>query len=208
MTPSSNGSKKTAAIYARVSTSDQSNENQVLQLRQFALSQGWEVVLEYSDEVSGAKSERERPAFRAMFDAASKRTFDILLFWSLDRLSREGVLPTLQYLNRLTSYGIAWRSYTEQYIDSCGIFSDVVVSIMAAIARQERVRRSERTRAGLARARANGKRLGRRKVQVVSEEVSKLRRDGFTWSKISNRLGVSRRTCQRLLQSVSACRSA
>jgi DNA invertase Pin-like site-specific DNA recombinase len=110
-----------AALYCRVSTAEQNNENQVLQLRQFAESQGWNVVAEYKDEVSGSKSDKERPAFREMFIAASRRQFDVLLFWSLDRLSREGVLPTLQYLNRLSSHGIKWRSFTEQYIDSCGV---------------------------------------------------------------------------------------
>src|SRR5689334_19584267 len=151
-----------AALYARVSTADQTNENQLLQLRQFAASQGWIIVAQYSEQVTGSKTDKDRPALRQMFEAASKREFDVLLFWSLDRLSREGVLPTLQYLNRLTSYGIKWRSLTEQYIDSCGIFADAVISIMAVIARQENVRRSERTKAGLARARDKGKILGRR----------------------------------------------
>ena len=62
-----------------------------------------------------------------------------MLFWSLDRFSREGVLATLQYLQRLTSYGVGWRSFTEQYLDSCGIFRDAALSILATIAAQERV---------------------------------------------------------------------
>jgi len=70
------------------------------------------------------------------------------------RLSREGVLSTLTYLQRLTSYGIKWRSFTEQYIDSCGVFADAVISIMAVIAKQENIRRSERTRAGLCESRS------------------------------------------------------
>jgi DNA invertase Pin-like site-specific DNA recombinase len=69
----------------------------------------------------------------------------VLLFWSLARLSREGVLETLQHLQRLTSYGIAWRSFTEQYLDSTGIFREAVIGILAAIAKQERVRPAERT---------------------------------------------------------------
>src|SRR5437016_678541 len=96
-----------------------------------------------------------------MFEDASRRRFDVLLFWALDRLSREGVLETLQHLNRLTSYGVAWRSFTEQFFDSCGPFRDAVIAIMATLAKQERVKRSERTKAGLARARAAGKALGR-----------------------------------------------
>ena len=100
-----------------------------------------------------------------MFTDASKRRFDLLIFWSLDRLSREGVLETLQHLNRLTSYGVAYRSFTEQYFDSCGIFKDAVISILATIAKQERVRLSERTRAGLAIARSKGRQLGRPRLQ-------------------------------------------
>jgi len=73
-----------------------------------------------------------------MFKAASQRKFDVLLFWSLDRLSREGVLETLQHLNRLTSHGVNYRSFTEQYFDSCGIFKDAVISILATVAKQER----------------------------------------------------------------------
>src|SRR5205085_9845086 len=102
----------------------------------------------------------------SMFDAASKHQFDVLLFWSLDRLTREGVLPTLTYLNRLTAYGIAWRSYQEQYVDSLGPFGDAIVGLLAAIARQERLRISERTKAGLARAKAQGKVTGRPSIVV------------------------------------------
>src|SRR5262245_56344429 len=79
-------------------------------------------------------------------EAASRREFDLVLFWSLDRFSREGVLETLQYLRTLTSYGVGWKSFTEQYLDSCGIFRDAVLSILATIAKQERIRLSERNR--------------------------------------------------------------
>jgi len=123
-----------AALYCRVSTSEQDNDNQVLQLRQFAQSQGWQVVAEYYDQISGSTS--NRPEFRRMFEDASRRSFDILVFWSLDRLSREGVLETLQHLPRLTSHGVAWRSFTEQYLDSTGIFREGVIGILAVIAKQ------------------------------------------------------------------------
>ena len=95
-----------------------------------------------------------------MFNDASKRKFDVVLFWALDRLSREGVLETLQHLNRLSSYGVGYRSFTEQYFDSCGIFKDAVIAIIATVAKQERVR-ILRVRAGLEVARAKGKRIGR-----------------------------------------------
>src|SRR3981189_1502450 len=101
-------------IYARVSTKDrgQEMENQLSELRRFAGSQGWIVFAEYLDHESG--SHDDRPQFKQMFKDASQRRFDTLLFWSLDRLSREGVLETLQHLQRLTGYGVGYRSFTEQ----------------------------------------------------------------------------------------------
>lgn len=153
------------AIYTRVSTGKQETENQAAQLREFAAKQGWSIAKEFTDVVSGTKSERDRPQFKRMFESASKREFDLVLFWALDRFSREGVLPTLHHLQRLDSYGVAWRSYTEQYLDSTGIFKDAVVSIMATIAKQENIRRSERIAARLARAKREGRRLGRPQVK-------------------------------------------
>ncbi len=135
------------ALYLRVSTGKQDTENQARQLRAFTKKQaGWQLVQEYVDTESGGKS--NRTAFQRMFVDASQRKFDLLLFWSLDRLSREGVLPTLRYLERLTGYGVQWRSFTEQFFDSCGPFRDAVISIMATLAKQERIQRSERTDCG------------------------------------------------------------
>ena len=102
----------------------------------------------------------------------------MLLFWALDRLSRERVLETLQHLNRLTSYGVGYRSFTEQYFDSCGIFKDAVITIVATVAKQERVRISERVKAGLETARAKGKRLGRPRVIVDARRIATLRKSG------------------------------
>jgi DNA invertase Pin-like site-specific DNA recombinase len=101
-----------AAIYARVSTRDkQDTENQLSQLRDFARSQNWTITREYVDHESGAT--RDRADYREMWTAASRRRFDVLLFWSLDRLTRGGALETLSELNRLAGYGVQFRSYTE-----------------------------------------------------------------------------------------------
>ena len=181
-----------ARLYLRVSTDKQETENQAIQLRQFAASLGWTISLEYCDDaISGKHS--DRPAFKKMFEDASKHQFDILLFWSLDRLSREGVLETLQHLNRLTSYGVAWRSFTEQYLDSTGIFKDAVISILATVAKQERVVRSERTKAGLARVKASGRRLGRpiRLNGAHHAAVARLRASGVSFRKIAAQLECS-----------------
>jgi DNA invertase Pin-like site-specific DNA recombinase len=149
------------ALYARVSTRDkgQDTENQLEQLRAFAASQNWTVVHEYVDKATGKHSDREQ--FQRLFEGASQRKFDLVLFWSLDRFSRGGVLETLHHLQRLAQYGVGYRSFTEQYLDSCGIFKDAVLSILATIAKQERIRLSERVHAGLAKARKQGRIGGR-----------------------------------------------
>jgi DNA invertase Pin-like site-specific DNA recombinase len=185
------------ALYGRVSTKDKGQEvqNQLRQLREFAAHSGWTIVAEYIDHESGKGSDREQ--FQAMFDAASKRQFDVLLFWSLDRLSREGVLPTLQHLQRLTSYGVGFRSYTEQYFDSCGIFRDAVIAIIATVAKQERIRISERVRAGLSTARNKGKRLGRPKVFVSRARIESLRHEGLSWRGVAQQLGSNTATVRR-----------
>ena len=134
-----------------------------------------------------------------MFDAASRREFDCFLFWSLDRFSREGVLETLQHLQRLTAYGVAYRSFTESYIDSLGPFRDVVISLLAALARQERIRLSERVTAGLARARKEGRIGGRPKVVVSDSKIRKLAEQGLSAVQIGAQLGVSRMTVARRL---------
>lgn len=180
-----------AAIYARVSTKDKGQEvgNQLRQLRTFAEQQGWTIYREFIDHETGSVDDRAE--FQSMFQDASQRRFDVLLFWALDRLSREGVLETLQHLNRLTSYGVGYRRFTEQYFDSCGIFKDAVIAIIATVAKQERVRISERVRAGLETARAKGKRLGRPRKIVDAAQVARLRSQGASWRAISKQLGVS-----------------
>jgi DNA invertase Pin-like site-specific DNA recombinase len=172
-------------------------ENQAIQLSEFAAKQGWIVSDEYIDRESGAKSDRIE--FQRLFEDASRRRFDLLLFWSLDRLSREGVLETLQHLNRLTSYGIAYRSFTEQYFDSCGVFRDAVISILATIAKQERVRLSERTKAGLAVARSRGRHIGRPRLKVLPAEIARLRASGLSLRAIGRQLRISEGSVRRLV---------
>lgn len=189
------------AIYARVSTDKQDNENQLVQLREFAAKQDWSVFAEYVDRESGAKSERAE--FQRMFADASKRKFDLVLFWALDRLSREGVLQTLQHLNRLENHGVGFRSFTEQYFDSCGIFREAVISIMATLAKQERVRRSERTKAGLAVARAKGRRLGRPQLRADLSEIVRLKAQGLSLRAIARQLRIGDGSVRRLLASAA-----
>jgi DNA invertase Pin-like site-specific DNA recombinase len=189
----------TVAIYSRVSTRDkgQDVENQIRQLREFCAKQDWQIVNVYSDQASGKRGDRE--AFQEMFAAASRREFDIVLFWSLDRFSREGVFETLQHLQRLTGYGVGYRSYTEQYLDSCGMFRDAVISILATVAKQERVRLSERTVAGLERAREKGRIGGRPRVVCDRDRVIALHREGQSLGKIAIELGLSKTSVARIV---------
>jgi DNA invertase Pin-like site-specific DNA recombinase len=186
------------AIYARVSTRDKGQDftNQLIALREFAAKQGWSVCQEYTDQITGSTDDRAQ--FRQMLQDASQRKFDVLLFWALDRLSREGALETLQHLQRLTSYGVGWRSFTEQYLDSTGIFREAVISILATVAKQERVRLAERTRAGLERVRRSGMKLGRPAAKVDASKIRALRIQGESWSEIARRTGLARATCQKV----------
>lgn len=188
------------AIYTRVSTKDkgQDTENQRRQLADFAKKQDWETFHHFSDHASGKTSDREQ--FKKMFSAAAKRQFDVLLFWSLDRLSREGALETLQHLQRLTAYGIAYRSYTEPYLDSLGPFRDGVISILACLARQERIRLSERTLSGLARARALGRVGGRPRVECDRNRICRLHAGGKSLGEISKLLRISKTTVHRIVK--------
>src|ERR1039457_453193 len=154
------------ALYARISTRDkgQDTENQLLQLRQFCRQQGWEIAGEYIDQKTGRTSDRE--AFQLLFQHAYEKRFDLCLFWALDRFSREGATDTLQHLRKLTNYGVQWKSYTEQYIDSAGMFGEVIISLLAVLAKQESVRRSERASAAYAKLKSQGRtdHLGRKRL--------------------------------------------
>jgi DNA invertase Pin-like site-specific DNA recombinase len=185
-----------------VSTKDkgQEHENQLRELREFVTrkaSDGWVLVGEYVDKASGKSA--ERPAFQRLFAEASRRQFDLVLFWSLDRFSREGVLETLQHLQRMSSHGIEWFSYREEYLRSIGIFKEAVLAILACIAKQERVRLSERVHAGLNRARAQGKVLGRPRAAVRPAQVRRLKERGMSIRSIAAETGVSPMTVQRIL---------
>ena len=145
------------ALYVRVSTDDKGQDplNQLLQLREFAIRQGWCIVAEYQDEASAKNGDRK--GFKALFADAGRHRFDVVLFWSLDRLTREGTFKTHVYLRRLSDAGVKFKSFTEQYVDSLGVFGDAIIGLLAAMAQQERVRISDRTKAGIERARNQGK---------------------------------------------------
>jgi DNA invertase Pin-like site-specific DNA recombinase len=178
------------AIYSRVSTKEQEPENQLLQLREFCNRSGYTIYNEYIDKLSGGKA--DRPQFLEMFKAASQRKFDMVLVWSLDRFTREGTRQTIHYLTQLDSYGILFKSYTEQYLDTTGIFKDAIISLLAALANQEKVRLSERVKAGMERAKAKGKKPGRPTVDLqIALQVKDMKGQGMTFRKIAKKLNIS-----------------
>ena len=189
------GKKLRVAIYARVSTSTkgQDTENQLSVLRQFCDSMNYDVINEYVDEKSGGTD--NRTAFQQMFNDASKRKFDLVIFWSLDRFSREGVRKTIHHLERLESYGVIFKSYTEQYLDGTGLFKDAIISLLSCLARQEKVRLSERVKAGLAKAKSQGRVGGRPKIaQTIIEKIQSLKAKGLSNRAIGRELNISHRT--------------
>ena len=186
------------AIYARVSTNKKDNdpkrqetENQLRVLREYCQLRDWPIIDEYVDRESGRKA--DRPEFIRLFDDAHQGKFDLVLFWSLDRFSREGVLETLNHLRRLDGYGVRFLSHTEQYLDSAGMFREAIISILATLAKQEAIRQSERVKAGIERARGQGKPHGRPALsQATIDQIKTLRdTEELSMPKIAKRLGIS-----------------
>jgi DNA invertase Pin-like site-specific DNA recombinase len=190
------------ALYARVSTRDkgQDTENQLLQLRQFCQQQGWTVVQEYVDQKTGRTSDRE--AFQRLFQHAYEKRYDLCLFWALDRFSREGATDTLQHLRKLSNYGVQWKSFTEQYIDSAGMFGEVIISLLAVLAKQESVRRSERASAAYARLKSQGRtdHLGRKRLVLDREKIRGMAAGGMSTRTIAAKLKVSHTSIHRIVQ--------
>jgi DNA invertase Pin-like site-specific DNA recombinase len=191
MTRESHATPTRVALYARVSTTDkgQETENQLAQLCEYATRQGWLITAEYIDHATGKHSDRD--AFRRLFDGASRREFDIVLVWALDRFTREGVLETFEHIRRLTNYGVAFESYTEQHFRTTGPAGELMLAVSAWIARQERQRISDRTKAGLERARRQGKVPGRPKRVFRRDEVIRLRDvERMSWRAIAAALDI------------------
>jgi len=180
-------------IYARISKDSSDNQNQLMILRDYCKSMNYEIVDEYNDVISGGTS--KRPAFNQMMKDASKRKFDILLFFALDRFTREDTRKTIQYLQMLEDYGVSYKSFTEQYIDSSGIFKDVIIALLSTLAKQEKVRISERVQAGLSKARQQGRIGGRPSLEAVKiNKIKKLKNQGMSIVAISKELKISRGT--------------
>ena len=186
------GNHMRIAVYARVSTGKQDTENQLEQLREFVKNQeGWKLAETYVEVVSGS-GKRARAQFDAMMLAASQRKFDMLVFWALDRLSREGIVRTLGYLEQLKGWGVGWRSYTQPFLDTGNEMTNgIVLSVLAAVAKQERISISVRTKAGLVRARRAGRIPGPKLMALDMKRVQHMRAQGRSLRDIAGELGCS-----------------
>lgn len=188
------------AIYARVSTRDkgQDPENQVHQLRAFAEQHGT-ISKVFTEEVSGGKSDRSE--FKHLFLEAYQKKFDLVVFWRLDRFSREGALPTLKYLKELRDHGVNYKSFTEPYLDSLGPFGDVIVSMLATIAAQDLIKISENTKSALAKKKAAGIKLGApTKSTTVVAKAQALKGEGKSNGYIARTLGISPSTVAKYVK--------
>ncbi len=182
-----------AAVYVRVSTHDQEVENQLVELRRFVDARGWE-AREYVDEgVSGVVE--QRPALDELVRDAKRRRFDVLVCWRLDRLGRS-LKHLITLLDDLQALGVAFVSLAEG-IDATTPAGKLQMHILGAISEFERARIAERVRAGLARVRREGRRLGRPPARIAQDAVESVR--GLSVREAARRLGVSRSTAHRVL---------
>jgi len=147
-------------IYCRVSTSNQDTANQLQILTDWANQRGFEVVNIYEEEESAWKDGHQKKLSALIADARMRR-FQAVLVWSLDRLSREGALAILSLVQKLSVCGVKVLSYQEPWTEAPGEIGELLYALTGWVARMESQRRSERTKAGLARVKANGRKLGR-----------------------------------------------
>lgn len=193
-----------AAIYARVSTDRQEAENQLRELRAYCERQGWHIVREYVDE--DVRGKARKPQLETMLLDAHQRRFDLAVFWALDRLTRAGVRDAIDILYRLTASGADFVSFREPYLTSLGPFRDMVVGILATIANVETERMSERIKAGLSRAKAQGRHVGRPEVAypVSPAQIAQERAQGASWGEMARRYSLPRTSVRRLYQKALA----
>jgi DNA invertase Pin-like site-specific DNA recombinase len=187
---------KRAALYLRVSTVDQHPETQVHDLRQMAAQRNFEIVAEYTDRISGVKA--RRPGLDDLMRDARRGKFDVVLVWASDRIARsvKHFLDVLDELNRLT---VEFVSFREQ-IDTGGPLGRAIVVIIGAIAELERNLIVERVKAGMRRARLEGRQIGRQKLVLDRDAISRDRQLGLSLGQLAKNYGASRATIHRVLR--------
>jgi len=198
------------AWYMRVSTKDQTLENQRLELNRLAAAEGWTDVQVFADVVSGAAETSNRPQYAAMVDAAARRRFDIVGAWSIDRLGRRAVdLLSLADLAKQKRFALFFQ---KERVDTSTPSGELLFGILASFAQMERARISERVTAGLSRARAQGKQLGHpgignterdkkagRSIEKITQEIHTRQAQGHGQKRIARDMGIGIHTVRRLL---------
>lgn len=181
------------ALWARVSRDDQDPSTQLAPLRSLAAQMGGEVVKEYVLWESGRRGKRERRAFDEMMLGASRREYDLLLFYRLDRFSREGIRKTTLYLQQLESFGVGFKSYSEPFLDSQNdLIRHVVLGLLSYVAEYEAVKISENTKRKLAELKSKGKKLGRpSKFEGLRARLVALQQEGVETAEVARRLNIS-----------------
>jgi DNA invertase Pin-like site-specific DNA recombinase len=191
---------KKAALYSRISTGDQHLETQLLDLRELAKQRGFEIVGEYTDVISGAKS--KRPGLERLMADARRRRFDVLLVAAFDRIARN-VRHFLEVLDELHHLGVEFVSLREN-IDTSGPLGRAMVVIVGAIAELERSLIAERVRAGMRRAKLEGRRIGRQPLNIDREQVVADRKSGMSLTQVSRKYRISRASVCRLVREAGA----
>jgi DNA invertase Pin-like site-specific DNA recombinase len=187
---------KRAALYLRVSTVDQHPETQVYDLRQLAQQRGYEIVREYTDRITGTKA--RRPALDELLRDARHGHVDVVVVWASDRLARS-VRHFLELLDEFNLLGVEFVSFREQ-LDTGGPLGRAVVIIIGAIAELERNLIIERVRAGMRRAKLEGRHVGRIPLQLDRASILRHRDHGQSLSQIATTFQISRATVSRVLK--------
>ena len=187
--------KKRAVLYARVSTGDQHPETQLLDLRQMAQQRGYEIVQEYVDTISGSKP--KRPGLDRLLAHARRHRFDVVLVAAFDRMARS-TRHFLELLDELNHLGIEFVSFREN-IDTGGPLGRAMVVIVGAIAELEKSLIVERVKAGMRRAKLEGRRIGRAPLNVDRAAIVRDRFAGLSLTEVAKKHRVSRATVCRLV---------
>jgi DNA invertase Pin-like site-specific DNA recombinase len=191
---------KRTALYLRVSTIDQNHETQRLDLRALAAQRGYEIVEEYSDMVSGAKA--KRPGLDRLMADARRGKFDIVMVWAFDRMARS-VKHFLEVLDELTHLNVEFVSFREN-VDTGGPLGRAMITIIGAIAELERSLIIERVRAGMRRAKLEGRRLGRAPLDIDRDAIIRDRQRGLSLGELAKTHRISRTSVGRVLKQAEA----
>ena len=189
--------KQRIAVYARVSTTDQSTDSQLLDLRRYVRERGWTIFKEYCDNGISGTTE-SRPALNRLMDDAKKRKFDVVLVWRFDRFARS-TRHLINALEEFRNLGIDFVSYQEN-IDTSSPLGSAIFTIISAVAQLERDIIAERVKAGLRRAVDSGKQLGRPRASIDLEKLNRLHSEGRSHRQIAAELGLSHATVGRMLR--------